>query len=117
MLKITLNKGLVGTQEKQRKVVRALGLKKFGSVVFHADSPTIRGMVNAVGHLLTVTEEAGNGQAPAPKKEVKGAAEPAKSPRPASPAKGAAKPAKAAPEEPAEEAAAKPKAKAKAKAE
>ena len=58
MLKVTLTSGLVGKQEKQIKVVRALGLGKYGSSAVHADSPTIRGMINKVGHLVTVTEVA-----------------------------------------------------------
>jgi large subunit ribosomal protein L30 len=62
MLKITLKAGLVGTTEKQRKVVRALGLGKYGSCAFHADSPTIRGMINKVGHLLCVKEAEGQGK-------------------------------------------------------
>ncbi len=54
MLKITLNRGLVGKLGVHRKVVVALGLKKFGSSVVHSDSPTIRGMVQKIRHLLTV---------------------------------------------------------------
>jgi len=54
MLRITLTKGLVGKRDDQKKVVRALGLKKFNSSVIHADSPTIRGMCNKVHHLVTV---------------------------------------------------------------
>ena len=57
MLRITLTKGLVGKRDDQKKVVRALGLGKFNSSVLHADSPTIRGMVNKVHHLVTVVEE------------------------------------------------------------
>lgn len=57
MLKITLTKGLIGKTEKQRKVVAALGLGKYGSSVTRADSPTIRGMVNKVSHLVTVVED------------------------------------------------------------
>ena len=53
-LKITLSRGLVHKMEKQRKVVRALGLGKFGSSVVHLDSPTIRGMLRKVEHLVTV---------------------------------------------------------------
>lgn len=56
-IRITLTKGLVGKREDQKKVVRALGLGKFGSSVVHQDSPTILGMVNKVHHLVTVTEE------------------------------------------------------------
>lgn len=62
MLKVTLKAGLVGTTEKQRRVVRALGLRKFGSCAFHADSPTIRGMINKVAHLLCVKEAEGQGK-------------------------------------------------------
>lgn len=54
MLKITLKRGLVGKKDTQIKIVKALGLRKFGSSVVHADSPTIRGMVNKIGHLITV---------------------------------------------------------------
>ena len=56
-IRITLTKGLVGKREDQKKVVRALGLGKFGSSVVHQDSPTILGMVNKVHHLVTVTKE------------------------------------------------------------
>jgi large subunit ribosomal protein L30 len=56
MLKITLTKGLVGKRVIHRKVVTALGLGKYGSSVEHADTPTIRGMVNKISHLVTVTE-------------------------------------------------------------
>lgn len=55
-LKITLVRSVLGCQERQRKVVRALGLKKTHQSVVHYDSPTIRGMVNAVSHLLTVED-------------------------------------------------------------
>jgi large subunit ribosomal protein L30 len=57
MLKITLTKGLIGKTETQRKVITALGLGKYGSSVVRADSPTIRGMVNKVSHLVTVVED------------------------------------------------------------
>lgn len=53
-LKITLTRGLVGKPETQRSVVRALGLKKFGSSVVHSASPTITGMLRKVHHLVTV---------------------------------------------------------------
>jgi large subunit ribosomal protein L30 len=56
MLKITLTAGKVGKKDTQRKVLTALGLKKFGSTVVRADSPTIRGMVDKVHHLVCVAE-------------------------------------------------------------
>jgi len=57
MLKITLTKGLVGKKQTQRKIVAALGLGKYGSSVVRPDSPTIRGMIGKVSHLVTVKEE------------------------------------------------------------
>jgi large subunit ribosomal protein L30 len=62
MLKITLTSGLVGKQKTQRRVVTALGLGKYGSTVVHADSPTIRGMINKVHHLVTVVPAEGDHQ-------------------------------------------------------
>jgi large subunit ribosomal protein L30 len=57
MLTITLNKGLAGKKASQTKVAAALGLSKYGSSVTRADSPTIRGMINKVQHLVTVTTD------------------------------------------------------------
>ncbi|MBS2001285.1 MAG: 50S ribosomal protein L30 [Cyanobacteria bacterium SZAS LIN-5] len=59
MLKITLTSGLVAKKDTQIKVIRALGLGKFGSSVVHADTPTIRGMITKVSHLVTVEKEDG----------------------------------------------------------
>jgi len=55
-LKVTLTKSVLGRPESQRKVVRALGLRKTNHTVEHIDTPVIRGMLNAVRHLLTVEE-------------------------------------------------------------
>ena len=59
MLRVTLTKGLVGKKDTHKKVIRALGLRKYGSSALHHDCPTIRGMVDKVHYLVTVTEEAG----------------------------------------------------------
>ncbi|CAN5329671.1 hypothetical protein BH10CYA1_BH10CYA1_30250 [soil metagenome] len=59
MLKITLTSGLVAKKDTQIKVIRALGLKKFGSTVIHADTPVIRGMITKVSHLVSVEKEEG----------------------------------------------------------
>ena len=53
-IKITLTAGLVHKMDSHKRVVRALGLGKFGSSVVHMDSPTIRGMCRKVSHLVTV---------------------------------------------------------------
>ena len=57
-LKITWRRSYIGRPESQRKVVRSLGLRKLHHSVVHADSPTIRGMINKVIHLVTVEEVA-----------------------------------------------------------
>lgn len=55
-LKITLTKSPIGRKPEQRKTVAALGLKKMNSTVIKDDNAAIRGMVNAVSHLVTVEE-------------------------------------------------------------
>lgn len=55
-LKITLSRSVIGCNEAQRKVVKALGLKKTNSVVIRPDVDSVRGMVNKVSHLVTVEE-------------------------------------------------------------
>lgn len=57
-LKITLIKSMVGRPEKQRKVVRGMGLTKLNKSVWLNDTPSIRGMVNAVSHLVKAEEKA-----------------------------------------------------------
>ena len=54
MLKLVLVKSLIGKPEKQRRIVRALGLGKLNSSVTKSDTPQIQGMVYKVGHLLKV---------------------------------------------------------------
>ena len=54
MMRIVLKRGYIGIPEKQRKVLRALGLKKIGASVEKKDNEAIRGMVHAVAHLVDV---------------------------------------------------------------
>ncbi len=53
-LKITLKKSLISIPEKQRRVVRALGLRKREHSVVQDDNPVINGMVFKVNHLVEV---------------------------------------------------------------
>ena len=55
-LKITLIKSTSGTLAKQQKTIQALGLKKIRSSVIHEDTPSIRGMIFVVKHLVQVEE-------------------------------------------------------------
>ena len=55
-IKITLSKSPIGRKQEQRKTVAALGLGKLNSSVVKEDNAAIRGMVNAVSHLVTVED-------------------------------------------------------------
>ena len=55
-LKVTQVKSVIGGNDAQSSTVRGLGLKRIGDVVVKEDRPEIRGMINAVRHLVTVEE-------------------------------------------------------------
>jgi len=55
-IKITLVKSTIGSLEKQKRTVEALGLKKIRQSKVHDDNPVIRGMIFAVKHLVKVEE-------------------------------------------------------------
>jgi len=55
-LAITQVRSLIHATERQRRTVRALGLKRIRHTVHHKDSPMIRGMIAAVRHLIEVRE-------------------------------------------------------------
>jgi len=58
VLKISLVKSMVGRPEKHRKVLRGMGLTKMNRTVELEDTPSIRGMVQKVVHLVKVEEKA-----------------------------------------------------------
>jgi large subunit ribosomal protein L30 len=51
----------IGYAQDQRKTIKALGLKRLHQSVEHEDSPTIRGMVHKVRHMLEVEAVEGEG--------------------------------------------------------
>lgn len=55
-IKIKLKKSLAGRTEKQRAVVRGLGLRRIDSEVIREKRPEILGMVKKVYFLLQVTD-------------------------------------------------------------
>lgn len=57
-LKITLVRSMIGRPEKHRKVLKGMGLTKMNKTVELEDTPSIRGMVNKVVHLVNVEENA-----------------------------------------------------------
>jgi large subunit ribosomal protein L30 len=55
-VKITLVKSMVGRPEKHRKVLRGMGLTKLNRTVELKDTPSTRGMINKVSHLVKTEE-------------------------------------------------------------
>jgi len=55
-LKVTQRRSPIGGTQNQRDTLRSLGLKRLHDVVVKEDRPEIRGMVNAVAHLVSVEE-------------------------------------------------------------
>lgn len=55
-IKIRLVRSLIGYPQKQRDVIKGLGLRKIDSEVIRKDCPEIRGMVRKVFHLVKVEE-------------------------------------------------------------
>jgi len=55
-IKLTLIKSPIGYELRQKRTVRALGLRKIHQMVEVADSPAIRGMIAKIPHLLKVEE-------------------------------------------------------------
>ena len=56
MLKIKKVKSEIGRPEKQRKILKGMGLIKLNSTVTLVDTPQTRGMINKVIHLVSMEE-------------------------------------------------------------
>lgn len=55
-VRLTLTKSPIGYPERQKRTVRALGLRRMHQVVEHTDSQVLRGMIAKVSHLVKVEE-------------------------------------------------------------
>lgn len=55
-LRIKQVRSLIGRPQDQRDIVRSLGLHRINDVVEFSDSPSVRGMIQKVRHLVTVEE-------------------------------------------------------------
>ncbi|TSA22436.1 MAG: 50S ribosomal protein L30 [Betaproteobacteria bacterium] len=51
-IKVTQVKSVIGTIQAHRACVRGLGLRRIGQTVMVEDTPSNRGMINAVRYLL-----------------------------------------------------------------
>ena len=57
MLKVTLVKSMIGRPEKHRKVPRGMGLTKVKRTVELQNTPSVKGMVAKVSHLVVAEEK------------------------------------------------------------
>ncbi len=58
-LKIKQIRSYIGRPEKQRQILKGLGLGKMNKTVVLQDTPEIRGMVKKLSHLVTMEETEG----------------------------------------------------------
>lgn len=56
MLRITLVRSPIGFSLRQKRTVKALGLRRMHQTVEQVDSPALRGMLDRVSHLVQVEE-------------------------------------------------------------
>jgi len=55
-VKVTLKRSVIGEKPKTRATVESLGLRKLHQTREHVDTPTLRGMLHRVRHLIEVEE-------------------------------------------------------------
>ncbi len=55
-IKIKLVRSPICTPEKQKRVIKGLGLRKINQIVERPDTPVFRGMVKKVPHLLAIVD-------------------------------------------------------------
>lgn len=53
-LRITYRKSAIGYPQRQKDTIRALGFHKLYSTIEKDDTPSVRGMVQQVAHLVTM---------------------------------------------------------------
>lgn len=56
-VKITYYRSVIGFTKDQRDTVRSLGFKRLNQTLEKPDTPTIRGMIAKVRHLVRVEED------------------------------------------------------------
>jgi large subunit ribosomal protein L30 len=55
-LRITQVRSAISRLQAQKDTIKALGIRKLNRPVEHEDTPSIRGMIAKVGHLVRVEE-------------------------------------------------------------
>jgi len=56
-ISITWVKSTIGYPQGQRKTLKSLGFKRLNQTILHKDSPSIRGMIFKVSHLVKINQE------------------------------------------------------------
>jgi large subunit ribosomal protein L30 len=56
-VKVTLRRSTIGEKPKTRATVEGLGLRRIDQTVEQVDSPSLRGMLAKVSHLVVVEDE------------------------------------------------------------
>jgi len=56
IIRVTLVKSPIGFSKEHKGTVRALGLRRMHQTVEHVDSPSLRGMLYKVSHLVEIEE-------------------------------------------------------------
>lgn len=57
-IKITQVRSAINRPEKQKRTLKALGIRKMGHSVMHNSTPQVLGMINKINHLLKIEETA-----------------------------------------------------------
>lgn len=57
-ISVTWKKSSIGFPKDQKRTIAGLGLRKLHMTVEHDDTPSIRGMIHKVQHLVEVTDVA-----------------------------------------------------------
>ncbi len=55
-LQITYVKSAIGYSVKHKETIKAIGLKRLNQTVIKEDSPSLRGMIQKVNHLVKIEE-------------------------------------------------------------
>jgi large subunit ribosomal protein L30 len=56
-IKVTLVRSWIGRPAIQEATARSLRLRKLGQTAEHPDTPSVRGMISKIQHLVRVEEE------------------------------------------------------------
>lgn len=56
IIKIQYYKSTIGYSKKQKEIVKMLGITKMNQTVERGDTPSMRGIVNKIPHILRIVE-------------------------------------------------------------